>query len=144
MAKFALGNKTTKFGIYCELLTKKFIYKKNSFFLVSKCNFFKRNHWTLEENEDKNQWFVRKWAVLMGYMVISNLLISLVPEKGLKRSIYNIWLMQITVWQGPTNLKTWWQILPQFIPKIKNLNQLKSSLPDPNMNFSKSCFFLVN
>ena len=47
IAKVALGNKTATFGISC------------------KCNFFKRNHWTIEENKDENQWFMRKYPVLM-------------------------------------------------------------------------------
>ena len=37
--------------------------------ICSMCNFCKRNHWTFEENKDRNQWLVRKCAVLM---VISN------------------------------------------------------------------------
>ena len=44
IAKFALGNKTTNYGISCKLLRKN-LFKRNTFFvLFSKGNFFKRNH----------------------------------------------------------------------------------------------------
>ena len=60
--KVALVNKTTDVGISSKLLTKNSIHKENNYCFVSKCNFFKKNPWTFEENRDKNQWFARKSA----------------------------------------------------------------------------------
>ena len=78
--KAALGNKTKLFVISWKL------YLQNCF--VCKCNFSKRNHWTFEENEDKNLWFVRKCAVLMAaWLYLTYLVISLVPYFGARFKI---------------------------------------------------------
>ena len=73
------------------------VYKIHHFCFVSKSNFFKRNNWTFQENEDNNQWFAKKMCCFNDWMVISNLIISLVLTYGAKFYVLS-WIYLI-----PTN-----------------------------------------
>jgi hypothetical protein len=78
IAKFALGNKTTNFGISCKLLTKKSTYKKTFFVLFPSAVFSKEITKPFRKIEIRIIDMLEN-VLINGCMVISNLAISLVP-----------------------------------------------------------------